>query len=136
MNDFLTFNYSPAFFERLCPVLREHIPTFDSRHFIFRIFNNDWPEMPSAEREIHLARVLHDFLPIDFGQAAGVLRGIARGLGKMGRDGETAPCGFLFKYIELFGTEHMAESMSCLSHITRIARQTRDSRRVEQGSRV
>lgn len=136
MDDSLNFKYSPAFFERLCPVLEECIPSFDRRYFIFRVFNNEWPDMRPSERTTHLAKVLRDFLPADFNRAATRIRAIAEALHRIEEYDEGAQYRFLFKYIQLFGTDHMSESITCLRHIARIARQANDRRQVQEESRV
>lgn len=121
MEDSLTYSYSPGFFERLCPVLEEIIPAFDGKYFIFRVFNNDWPEMGSPQRTAHLAKVLRDFLPADFNRAATRIRRMAEALHKINGYIEAVRFPFLFAYIEMFGTDHMHESMSCLRYIGKIA---------------
>lgn len=121
MDNSLIFNYSPAFFERFCPVLEEVIPSFDRRYFVFRVFNNDWPEMRPAERTTHLAKVLRDFLPADFNRATTRIRAMAEALHSIDEYHEAAQYPFLFKYIELFGTDHMVESLNCLRYIAKVS---------------
>ena len=136
MDDSLTFDYSPAFFERLCPVLEEVIPAFDRKYFIFRVFNNDWPEMRSSARTIHLARVLRDFFPADFNRAVARIRSLAEALHTIHEYDEGAKFPFLFKYIELFGTDHMHESLGCLRYIGKIAGRANDRLRQPEETSV
>jgi hypothetical protein len=69
--------YNAAFFESICPVLRQHIPSFDCSHFIHRVFNNDWPDLEFSERVTHIAKVLNNFLPHEFENAFDLLLRIA-----------------------------------------------------------
>jgi hypothetical protein len=124
MNDSFKVTYDPAFFERLCPVLERCIPAFNSRDFIFRVFNNKWPDMPYHERVTHIASVLRDFLPSDFARAAWCLTEISRCLKRVVISDRGMEFAFLLKYVELFGTEHVAESaiVSCVyrSHAAKV----------------
>ena len=97
--------YNPAFFEQLCPVLESCINDFDRRDFIFRIFNNAWPEMELKERVRHVAKVLHHFMPKDFPQAANQIITISHAL----KNGKFPQHGFenifLAEYVESFGRD-------------------------------
>lgn len=95
--------YNPAFFEQLCPVLRDSIVDFDDRDFIFRIFNNAWPDMEFKERVGHIAKVLHHFLPEDFPRAAKLIIAISQALKNRKFPHHGFENIFLAEYIDLFG---------------------------------
>jgi hypothetical protein len=97
--------YNPAFFERLCPVLTEFLPEFDNRDFIFRIFNNAWPDMDLRERVRHLSKTMHHFLPKEFPEAADRIVAISKRL-KKERSGDGFENIFLADYIQTFGRKH------------------------------
>ena len=115
----LKYMYNPAYFEKLCPVLSEIIPGFDCRDFIFRIFNNQWPEFELKERVRHISTVLHHFLPEDFPKAARALVSIAGHLRKMTRQ-QGFENIFLPDYVEVYGLEHPDESLGALEEITKL----------------
>lgn len=94
------FMFNPAFFDRLCPVLEEYIDDFNDRDFIFRVFNNEWPDMESTERIRHIARAIHHFLSRDFGNAARQLADIARALRNVRSDHSGLEYAFLGAYLE------------------------------------
>jgi 3-methyladenine DNA glycosylase AlkC len=112
--------YNPAFFERLCPVLKEYIPGFDSTDFIFRVFNNAWPDLELKERVRHITTVLHYFLSKDFSHACKQLVAISQALKSRHSSGQGFENIFLADYIEVFGQEHPDESLFALGEITKL----------------
>ena len=108
--------YNPAFFERLCPVLTELMPEFDSRDFIFRIFNNAWPDMDLRERVRHLTKTMHHFLPKEFPEAAKRIVAISKRLTRE-HSQEGFESIFLADYIQTFGREHPDLSRVALDEI-------------------
>lgn len=109
--------YNPAFFERLCPVLNDCIPDFDSRDFIFRVFNNAWPDMELKERVRHISKALHHFLPADFAAAAQQLISISQALRKKDLAEHGYENIFLADYIETFGGQHPVQSQAALNEV-------------------
>lgn len=109
--------YNPAFFERLCPVLRDCIPDFDSRDFTFRIFNNAWPDMELKDRVRHISKSLHHFLPKDFAAAAQHIISVSQALRKKDLAEHGFENIFLADYIEMFGREHPHESQAALNEV-------------------
>lgn len=106
MNTPLRYMYNPAFFEQLCSVLSDSIPDFDDRDFIFRVFNNAWPDMDLKQRSSHIASVLHHFLDRDFALAAKQVIRISNGLRKHEFPHHGLENIFLAEYIDLFGGDH------------------------------
>lgn len=112
--------YHPAFFETLCPALESHLPQFHCRDFIFRIFNNEWPDLELKARVRHIAVVLKNFLPQDFEKAARVLVALSQSLRRDGTAEQGFQLMFLPEYIELYGTDHPETSLSALEEITKL----------------
>lgn len=108
--------YCPALFERLCPVLRKCIPAFDSREFIFSIFDNAWPDLSYFERTRKISRALHRFMPAHFPDAALLLAKVSSALQGENAEQEYA---FLTDYIGVFGSEFPRESSVALAEISR-----------------
>jgi 3-methyladenine DNA glycosylase AlkC len=120
MADQLKNMYNPAFFERLCPIMRECIPNFDCRDFIYRVFDNTWPDLELKARVRHIAIALHHFLPHDFKEAAKILVSLSQSL----RQAEIREQGFetifIPEYILVYGTEHPDASLEALEEITKL----------------
>lgn len=112
--------YNPIFFEELCPVLRQHIPEFDSTRFIHRIFDTEWPELELKQRVRKVATVLHLFLPADFKKASTYLTEISNSLRQKNGTEISFPYIFLADYIELFGQEHFSEAMRAIQEVTQL----------------
>jgi len=113
--------YSPAFFEKICPVLEQVIPSFNSRDFTQRIFDKVWPALELKERVRHIALALQYHLPKDFTKAAKVMVRLSQALRKRQDIGEQGFATiFVPDYIEVFGAEHPDEALAALEEITKL----------------
>jgi hypothetical protein len=63
MAELLKYMYNAAFFERLCPTLKEIIPGFKERKFINKVFDREWPDLELKQRTRKVTLALHSFLP-------------------------------------------------------------------------
>ena len=108
----LRYLYNPAFFERLCPVLEQSIPGFDTRDFIFRVFNNAWPDLELQERTRHVAMVLDGFLPDDFPAAMELVLEVANSLKSRAFFQQGFEHLFLARYVESYNEKY--PDLSCL----------------------
>jgi hypothetical protein len=71
--------------------------------------------MSHQQRVTHIASVLRDFLPADFSQAELYVAAISKHLRRVVIDDRGIEFAFLLKYVELFGTERIAESADCVT---------------------
>jgi 3-methyladenine DNA glycosylase AlkC len=120
MAEALKHMYNPGFFEKLCPVMRATIPNFDSKHFIHRVFNNEWPEFELKQRVRHIAVTLHDFLPDDFSQAASILINLSATLRSHNVREQGFATIFIPEYIQVYGLDHAEVSLNALEKITQL----------------
>lgn len=111
--------YNPRFFEELCPLLKEEIPDFDCRDFIFRVFNNAWPDLELKSRIRHIAKALHHFLTLDFAHNTTILIRICNVLKKRD-DSQNFLYLFIPDYIELFCLDHPDSSLKAMEQITKL----------------
>ena len=116
----LKYMYNAAFFEQLCPFLRDTIPGFPCRQFIYKVFDNQWPDLELKQRVRHISKCLHEFLPADFPKAAAILRQLSNALLESGTKVQGFACMFIPDYIEVYGTQHARESLDALEDITRL----------------
>lgn len=115
----LKYMYSPDYFERLCPVLKRNLKNFNCNDFIFRIFNNQWPELELKARVRHITTALHHFVSSDFLIASKELISIADDL----REHEPLQGFhniFLPDYFEVYGLEYPDISLPALGQITKL----------------
>jgi 3-methyladenine DNA glycosylase AlkC len=112
--------YNPAFFEKLCPILKECIPGFDCRDFIFRVFNNSWSDLELKQRVRHVAKTLHHFLPEDFPKAAKLLANLSQHLRATGVRQQSFGTIFICDYIQVYGLAYPDESLKALEEITKL----------------
>lgn len=112
--------YNPAFFERLCPVMRNTIPQFDCKRFIFNVFNNEWPDMELKQRVTHIAKTLHAFMPDNFETAAAILVQLSVNLKKSGLKEQGFATIFIPEYFLLYGLDHPDTSLDALREITKL----------------
>jgi 3-methyladenine DNA glycosylase AlkC len=114
----LKYMYNPHFFEAIVPFLRRHLPNFDQREFILRVFNNTWPDLELKERVRHITFVLHHFLPDHFPEACSILVNLAEDIRKSGLREQGFEMIFLPDYIEVFGRKYPDESLEAFETIT------------------
>jgi 3-methyladenine DNA glycosylase AlkC len=110
--------YNPQFFEKLCPVLKQHITGFDCRDFIIRVFNNDWPDLELKARVRHIATVLHSFMPQDFETASKILIELSLACRNSPLPNGNFATIFLAEYVALYGLDNPSASYHALEHIT------------------
>ena len=115
----LKYMYSPAYFEKLCPVLKRNLKNFNCNDFIFGVFNNHWPELELKARVRHITTVLRNFVSPDFYVASKELISIADDL----REHEPLQGFqniFLPDYFEVYGLEYPEVSLPALGQITKL----------------
>lgn len=116
----LKYLYGPAFFERLCPVLKDHIPGFDDTRFIHRVFDTEWPDLELKQRTRKVTQSLRHFLPDDFIKASSYLVDASRSLKNKNGVEMAYPFIFFPDYVEMYGLDHFDESMKALEEMTQL----------------
>lgn len=112
--------YNVAFFEELCPVMTEVIPSFDCRAFIHYVFDNRWPDLELKQRVTHIAQALHNFMPKHFPEAAKIIVSLSEKLRLTGTREQGFATMFLPEYIHLYGLDFPEESLDALEEITKL----------------
>lgn len=100
--------------------MRSSIPDFDCKHFIHRVFDNQWPDLELKQRVRHIAVTLHDFLPHDFPEAADILVNLAQALRKNEIREQGFATIFIPEYVQVYGLEFPEVSLNALEDITQL----------------
>ncbi len=59
--------FNPAFFEALCPVLKDTLPDFNENDFYTPWFDTTWPQLELKQRVRHIAsEALHQAMHCDY----------------------------------------------------------------------
>lgn len=118
MSSLLKNIYSPAFYQRLSEVLIQTIPAFDQKKFSLEIFDEEFENKELKARMKHTARVLHQFLPEDYGKRVDLIAEIVQALrnARQGEDGLAYM--FLPDYIETYGIGDFENSMRAIAFLT------------------
>ena len=119
MSNLLKDIYSSDFYIRFSDIIKDIIPSFDSRKFINLIFDNAWNSRELKDRMKHTANVLHNFLPKDFEKATKIIEKIISKLQLNRFTGVSIEFMFLPQYIETYGIEHFEASVKSIEFITR-----------------
>lgn len=119
MSEPLKYMYNPQFFNELCPTLKEVIPHFDERKFIYSVFDTSWPDLELKQRTRQVTKALQDCLPKEFPKAVKMIVDISNLLRKKNRQ-QRYPYIFLPDYIELCGIDHFDLSMNALEESTQL----------------
>jgi 3-methyladenine DNA glycosylase AlkC len=112
--------YDAFFFERLCPVLNEIVPSFDERRFVYRVFDTQWPDETLTERVRHITEALHPFMPSGFPAAAKLIVRIAARLLETGEPPQQFRCIFLQDYLAHYGANHFEHAMEAIGDVTKL----------------
>jgi 3-methyladenine DNA glycosylase AlkC len=119
MSEPLKYMYNPQFFDELCPILKEVIPHFEERKFIYRVFDRSWPDLELKQRTRQVTKALRDCLPKEFPKAVKMIVYISNLLREKNRQ-QRYPYIFLPDYIELCGIDHFDLSMNALEESTQL----------------
>lgn len=120
MPEALKLMYSPAFFERIIPVMSRTIKNFDERKFLTLVFNEQWPDFELKQRVRHIAKVLRVFLGDDFSAAAERLTALAKAFRTGNEKSQGFELMFLPEYIYLYGQGHLPESLKAIGEVTKL----------------
>lgn len=120
MSEPLKNMYNTQFFEQLCPVLKEVVHDFSERRFVYRIFDNVWPDLELKQRTRKVTLALAACLSSDYPKAIETVVAICQSLQKIKNRFPTYPLIFLPDYVELYGLDHFALSMEAIEESTKL----------------
>lgn len=121
MAELLKNIYNPAFFERILPVMRDSLPLFDERRFVYEIFDPHWPDLELKQRVQKIASSLRAVLPDDFPAAASLLSALSAHFRTKRICVQGFELIFIPEFIGMYGSVYMTESLNALREITRLA---------------
>ena len=107
MSEPLKFMYNAQFFETLCPVLKEVIPHFEERRFVYQVFDTAWPDLELKQRTRQVTKALYNVLPAEYPKAVEMVISISNLLRNKERE-QSYPFIFLPEFIELYGMDHFS----------------------------
>lgn len=110
--------YSLSFYNTFSDTAEKIIPSFNRKKFIKTIFNSDWENKELKERMKHTTFVLHQFMPEDFVQAAGLIEEITITLQQTKINENLFGFMFLPDYIETHGINHFEVSVKAMETVT------------------
>jgi 3-methyladenine DNA glycosylase AlkC len=119
MSEPLKFMYNVQFFERLVPVLKEVIPRFEERKFVYSVFDTEWADLELKQRTRQVTRALHRSLPSEYPKAVEMVIAISNLL-RTTEKAQSYPFIFLPEYIELYGMDHFSLSMKAIEESTKL----------------
>jgi 3-methyladenine DNA glycosylase AlkC len=119
MSEPLKYMYNAQFFERLCPVLKEIIPCFEERRFVYSIFDTSWPDLELKQRTRQITKALSQCLPSEYPRAVEMIMSISSLLRQREKE-QHYPFIFLPEYIELFGIDYFSVSMKAIEESTKL----------------
>jgi len=110
--------YSLSFYNRLTDSLEQSIPSFEKKKFISLIYDDQFDAREWKERMKHTTRIFHEFLPVDFAEAAVLIDKIIKQLraDDFGEDGLAMV--FLADYVEVYGIDDFGSSIKALESVT------------------
>lgn len=121
MAELLKYMYNPVFFERILPLMNESLPCFNEREFVYRVFDQQWPDLELKQRVKKIATALKSALPDDFSKAALLVTGLSQRFRQEKICVQGFELIFIPEFVGLFGTRHIDEALNALHEITRLA---------------
>jgi 3-methyladenine DNA glycosylase AlkC len=116
----LKYLYNPFFFESIIPVLRDQLPPFDERKFIFSVFDEKWPDLELKQRVRYIAVALRKFFPEHYPEAVIELIDLVKAFRRKEFREQGFELIFLADFIEVFGQDYFAESMAAIEEVTKL----------------
>jgi 3-methyladenine DNA glycosylase AlkC len=116
----LKLMYNSKFFEDVCPLIKEVVPGFPERPFIYFVFDNEWPDLELKQRTRRITNALGQFLPKNYPKAVEYVKALSRLLLTKCKGQSTYPYIFLPDFIEVFGMDHFDVSMRGLEETTKL----------------
>ena len=112
--------YNPLFFERILPVMKQSLPSFDERDFVYQIFDPHWPDLALKQRVKKISTSLRTTLPGDFTNAATLLAGLSNRFRAERICVQGFELIFIPEFIGMYGSPYVDESLKALREITRL----------------
>lgn len=110
--------YSEAFYNQLSNALTDVLPHFNKAAFFKQIYTDAFTRMELKERMRHTTKVMHEFMPKDYKEAASVIKQVIDRLRQQGSADGGLPYMFLPDYIEVYGLDDYETSVNALEFIT------------------
>ncbi|MEZ0004741.1 3-methyladenine DNA glycosylase AlkC [Flavobacterium sp. 28YEA47A] len=110
--------YSPIFYDRLADVLVQTVPSFEKQRFITQIFDDSFSQKELKDRMRHTTKVLHNFMPDDFGKATDILEKTIHLLRKNHHGEDSLAYIFLPDYIETYGLDDYKSAVKSIEFVT------------------
>ncbi len=120
MADLLKYMYNPVFFEKILPVMKESLPGFREREFIYNIFDSEWPDLELKQRVRKISASLRFMLPDDFPEAAANLSVLSHSFREKRICVQGFELIFIPEYIGMYGCPYVEDSLEALREITRL----------------
>lgn len=112
--------YNRSFFQKIAPVLKEVITGYEHQKFVKKIFDDAWDNLELKQRVRHITLCLHAFMPADYAKAVPVLIKLSKKFRQYEYREQSFPLIFLADYIEVFGVDHVDDSIKAMEEITQL----------------
>jgi 3-methyladenine DNA glycosylase AlkC len=110
--------YTTKFFETFLTQATAIVPTIDKKKFIQEIYTKDWLNKELKQRTRHTTEVLHQFMPKEFKEASKKIVLISKKLREEKVSDFIYGYIFLADYIEVYGLNHLKESIDAMEEVT------------------
>ena len=120
MSEQLKYMYNPQFFETLCPIIKEAVPDFGERRFVYAVFDKEWPDLELKQRTRQVTRAFGACLPSDYPKAIEHVLSICRLVQEIEITQSRYPYIFLPDFIEQYGLNYFELSMRAIEESTKL----------------
>jgi 3-methyladenine DNA glycosylase AlkC len=110
--------YSPVFVNSYAALVKQFVPSFDTKKFVKAVFDTAWKDKELKQRMRHISDMLHAMLPGKFPEHAEILVKMVDAVQKGGSQENTFTYLCIPDYIEVYGLEHYTASVKAIERIT------------------
>ncbi len=110
--------YNQAFYEVLAQHLKTCLPDFKEQKFMTLMLCENFEQLELKERMSHTKEVLHQFMPVDFEQAADILLKLVVSLQAENIKEGSVEYMFLPEYISTYGINHFHIAIATMEQVT------------------
>lgn len=110
--------YSSTFYQKLAHSLAAVLPDFNATKFVEAVMPAHFTAMEWKQRMQHTAKVLHEFMPVNYAESVALLPSLLEQLRKDGFGEQRLEFIFLPEYVAMYGLNDFENSVNALELLT------------------
>jgi 3-methyladenine DNA glycosylase AlkC len=109
--------YSSAFVNSFAGVIKRFYPSFNTRQFVARVFDDEWGGKELKQRMRHITHVLNTYLPVPYTEQATILEEVTAYI-QVSHPGNSFVYMIIPDFVEVYGLDDFKSSVHAIERIT------------------